>query len=327
CDVESPPALACHLTRPLPTESCVTALKRRVGRVNAKVRFERLGWDPRVADAYRVGGAATAAGADLAVVTDGLLDHRIEYRYVAPDSCAGAEKCVGGTGWRRLLKFTATVKNVGSLPVHIGALHYFINGTDTPNQRPHLFEYSACHNHYHFSHYAAFGYGGLPGDKRAFCLQTTQRYGNNETTSLVSPYSDCVYQGISPGWGDDYIAGIECQWVDVTAVDTSAGPVTRPLSFTANPDAFLCEGTPIFDAAGHPTATPRAFTPAPGEPVDRFACAAAPNADANNAAAVPVTLPRDGGVVTTPCARGQIGPRRDCGFTHQEAMPACDAGR
>ena len=83
-----------------------------------------------------------------------------------------------------------------------------------------MFEYSTCHQHYHFSHYGKFslGFGNQHFvSKRAFCLESTSRYANNETTPLTHPYS-CHFQGIEAGWGDDYIAGIDCQWIDVSSV-------------------------------------------------------------------------------------------------------------
>src|SRR5262249_5296958 len=78
---------------------------------------------------------------------------------------------------------------------------------------------------------------------------------------------------------------------------------------------------------GNPTYVSTPFTTAAGEPVDRFACEFSPGYDANNRGATLITLPREGGMVTAPCARGQLGPRRDCGFARQDAMPACAAGR
>ena len=295
--------------------------------MTVSLTFERLPWDEATAARYRVGQVTTPAAPDLVAVPEGLQDNRLEYRYIPPDSCALAEACVGGPGWRRLLKFTASAKNVGGQPLHIGAVDFFLTGENPPNEQHHLFEFSACHNHYHFMHYGNFAYGSKPGDKRAFCLQTTQRYFNNETTELTSPYFDCDFQGISPGWGDDYSAGLECQWIDVTDVDTLAGPVTQPLAFTANPDQFLCEGRSILDDAGNPTYVPSPFTTADGQPVDRFACEFSPRWDANNFAALPVTLPRAGGMVTSPCARNQLGPRRDCGFAMQPRMPSCAGGQ
>lgn len=325
CGVEAADELSCHLTAPLPTESCKKALRRHVGRVQARVAFTRLRWDDALAAANRV-GEVTSPLADLAVIREGLLDHRIEYRYVPADSCAVAESCVKGTGWRRLLKFTASVKNTGAGTLHIGDVDYFLEGTNPPNEEHHVFEFSACHQHYHFSHYGDFVFGdGVTGDKRAFCLQTTQRYSNNEATSLVSPYDGCHYQGISAGWGDDYIAGIECQWIDVTDVDTSAGPVTAPLSFDANPDQFLCEGSRILDSAGNPTFVETPFRTADGDTVERFACNFGDDWEANNYEEVPATLPQVGGMVTTACARGQLGPLRDCGFSAGETA-TCTAG-
>src|SRR4029453_15071506 len=88
---------------------------------------------------------------------------------------------------------------------------------------------------------------------------------NNENSPTWSPYNDCAFQGISEGWGDQYNAGIECQWLDLTTVDTSAGAVTQPLGFRSNPDGFLCEGDPIVGGDGLPLWEPTAFTTTAGE--------------------------------------------------------------
>src|SRR5207342_1332130 len=96
------------------------------------------------------------------------------------DSCAIAEQCVGGKGFRRLLQFNASEKNTGTRPVDIGDVDYFFDTPDdpTPNANHHIYEYSACHMHYHFSHYATFSFGGDTGlgSKRAFCLESVARY-------------------------------------------------------------------------------------------------------------------------------------------------------
>ncbi|HYP98973.1 MAG TPA: lysyl oxidase family protein [Polyangiaceae bacterium] len=331
CDIE--PELStegCHLTK-LADMSCVDALTANVGKVETSFLFERIPWDADLAEAARVGEVETATGADLAVVGDELNINRLTYRYITPSACSLAEQCVGGTGWRRLLQFNASEKNVGSEAVNIGDVNYYLDDSknDNPNANHHVYEYSACHKHYHFNHFATFTYGDDPdlGSKRAFCLESVARYSNHEASPTWSPYGSCAFQGISPGWGDQYNAGIECQWVDVTTIDTSAGPVTKPLGLKSNPDQFLCEGTPVVDADGDQVWEPTKFKTEEGETVDRPKCDFVKNASANNYQELPVTLPVPGeGMVTEPCTRGQLGPKRNCGYTYDGHLSSCMPG-
>lgn len=312
----------CHVTLPAPKDSCVAALKAKVGRVSASMRFERLAWNAATADSVRT-GIANPAGADAEVLLAGVKNHRIIYRYIPADSCAIVEGCVGGPGWRRLLQFDASLANRGSLPIHLGDV------SDTaPAVQHNMFEFSACHGHRHFSHYGKFTFGsgaGPLGSKRAFCLESTSRYSNNEKTPLVHPYS-CHYQGIAAGWGDDYIAGIECQWIDVTTVDTRSAPVTGPLGFLANPDRFLCEGKPRVDASGNVLFEPTDFRTETGAVVDRISCDFVPNHDANNFQSAEVTLPVTGGMITSACQKQQNGPLRNCGFSTLNPAVSCTPG-
>ena len=331
CDVE--PELStegCHLTK-LADMSCLDALTANVGKVEVGIRFERIAWDADKADAARVGEVETSQGADLAVVADELNVNRLTYRYITPQACSLAEQCVGGTGWRRLLQFNASEKNVGSEAVNIGDVNYYLDDAlnDNPNANHHVYEYSECHNHYHFNHFATFSYDDNPdlGSKRAFCLESVARYSNHEASPTWSPYGGCDFQGISPGWGDQYNAGIECQWVDVTTIDTSGGPVTKPLGLKSNPDQFLCEGTPVLDENGDPVWEPTEFKTEAGETVDRPKCDFVKNADKNNYGELPVTLPVPGeGMITEPCKRGQIGPKRNCGYTYDAKLSSCPPG-
>jgi hypothetical protein len=317
------PNNACHVTQPAPKQSCAKAIAAHVGGVQTTMRFTRLPWNDALATAVRVGtpGGATA----LEVVLEGMEDNRVEYRYIPSSSCAIVEGCVGGSGWRRLLKFTASLRNNGGMPAHVGDV-----SPDADVIKHNMFEYSACHGHMHFSHYGAFSFsagGEEPlGSKKAFCLESTSRYLNNETTPLTHPYS-CHYQGIAAGWGDDYIAGIECQWVDVTSIDTRSGPVSGTLAFDANPDGFLCEGTLVRDADGNPTFESTEFQTESGAPVDRFACTRTEGWESDNHGETEVTLSRDGTYVTEPCTRGQLGHLRNCGFTKQDNRVACTPGK
>lgn len=321
----------CHYTQ-LADESCLDALAAHVGAVDTAIHFERIAWDASTANPWLLGAVTNPTGADLAVVSEELAVNRLTYRYIGPDSCALAESCVGGSGWRRLLQFNASEKNLGTMPVNIGDVDYFLDapGADNPNANHHVYEYSECHHHYHFSHYATFSYGGDPtlGSKRAFCLESVARYSNNVHSPTHSPYNDCAFQGISEGWGDQYNAGIECQWVDVTSIETTRAPVTAPLGFVSNPDGFLCEGVPVLDENGDPVWEPTAFTDSAGETVDRPKCSFMSNWDRNNTGKLDVTLPLPGeGMVTSACTRGQIGVHRNCGFSYDHEVHSCTPGK
>jgi len=313
-DCEGGEDSGCHITE-TPDESCVEALDRTIGSLSADLHFERIAWDPGLAEQARVGDAGRA-GADLEVIGEGLDNRRIIYRYIGADSCAMAENCVSGLGWRRLLQFDASIKNVGKDALHIGDVNYFLDAPDTLLASHNIFVYSACHEHYHFAHYGAFELdagGATLGNKQAFCVQSTARYANNETSPLTHPYGSCDYQGIQAGWGDDYGAGIECQWVDVSDVAPST-PVSAQLDFKLNPDQFLCEGSPVLDADGEPVFEDSGFRTGTGLSVDRPECKFRANWDANNEDSRSLTIYPTGSFVTDPCTRGQIGPVRDCGF-------------
>ena len=173
----------CHLTPPLPTQSCVSALRRHVGSVTVRLAIERLPSAAALAARHRVGQVPRRRPQTSPRSPTG--SSTTASRSIHPRGLVRPRRGLcGGPGWRRLLKFTASVKNVGGQPLHIGAVDFFIKGADTPNQQHHLFEYSACHNH-STSRTTGASLGPRPGDKRAFCRQTTPRYFNDETTRLT----------------------------------------------------------------------------------------------------------------------------------------------
>jgi hypothetical protein len=290
--------------------------------------FTRVAYDKTIADGVRAGALVNSTGADLAVVTEAMSEEQsIFYRYFTNNSCEIAENVVGAPGWRRLLTFSAVVRNDGINPVHIG------NPYDASNPwvKANAFEYSPCHMHYHFSHYGSFNYEGAPGSKRAFCLEDTNRFHNDESTPLTAIHQTCEYQGIGAGWGDEYEFGIPGQWVDITTVDTTS---PHALTFNSNPDQFLCEGDPL-DAMGNPVdplnltsiaLVPTNFVTATGQPVSRLSCAFPANWNSNNLGSVQVSSP-GGSFVTDACNRGQIGPIRDCGFRAQSTLRSCTPGQ
>jgi len=320
CDVEDPEEPACHVTES-PDESCAQALRRHVGRVDTSMRFERVRYDQAKANDVRIVQYTQQNDPDLSVIPEGLDTNRITYRYIDPDSCAIQEQCVTGSGWRRLLLYDASIKNSSPVPLTVGEV-----SDDSPFVQHNVFEFSACHEHYHYSHYGDFRYGSQQGDKRAFCIESTDRYYNSERTPLSHDFS-CDNQGVASGWGDTYIAGVECNWIDITGVSIPAAGATRTLEFKLNPDAFICEGDPVLDSHGNQKFTPTGEIGENGEPVDRPLCDFASGYANNNLGQRQVTVPADGGFITAACTRSQAGPLRDCGFKERAENVSCRAGR
>jgi hypothetical protein len=318
CAADSGGAQGCHRTL-LPDLSCREALLARTGMVETTLRFERLLWDEELASAVRSGVVTHLEAPDLMVVADDLANNRIAYRYVTADDCALEEGAVGGSGWRRLLQFDATVHNVGGRPLHIGP----VVAEDLEN---HVFDYNLCHDHFHYTNYGDFFLENLEqisGSKQAFCVQSTNRLSNNESSPLVHDYS-CRFQGIQAGWVDEYIAGLDAQWIDITDLELPASGRTVELGFASNGDRFLCEGQPQLDENGELLWEPSGFTTAAGESINRPQCEFTPDWESNNVATLELFVPAAGGMVTSPCRQDEIGPLRNCGFTVVE-LPEADA--
>ena len=311
CEADSGGILGCHRSR-LHQQSCVEALTDRVGTIETEIQFERLKWDPKLADAVRVGEVTHLNSPDLKVVGDDLNSNRIIYRYFPEDSCALVEQCVSGSGWRRLLQFNATVHNVGAETMYIGPVV-------AENPVHNLFQYNACHAHYHFSDYGDFIFAGDEenlSSKQAFCVESTNRFSNNEWSPLTHDYS-CRFQGVQAGWVDEYVAGLDCQWVDITDIDVDAGGSSFSLGLASNPDGFLCEGALVLDDDGNPLWEPSGQTTPEGAPINRPQCEFVSDWDVNNNESRDVFLLPAGSFVNEPCAEGQLGPLRNCGFSSQ----------
>lgn len=330
CEVEDPAKPACHQSAPGEvTSSCIEALDSVVGKVETAMRFERLAWDPALADSVRVGMFTRLYASDLQPMTEALENHWLVYRYIPEDSCALVEGCVPAPGWRRLLLFDTGAVNVGGGDMEIGVVDYYEKGLGGDLLEHNVYEYSECHDHYHFRFYGDVRYGTEDehiGNRQASCLQATQRHFNNEDTALTTYYDSCWYQGISAGWGGDYFAGLACQWLDVTAVDVPGDRVTHTLSFEMNPEGFLCEGMPVQDDQGKQVFEPTSLVTEHGVSIERPVCAQAEGWDANNLAQREVEIPRVGSFIQQPCPAGALGPHRDCGFGAGTTPAACTVG-
>jgi hypothetical protein len=143
---------------------------------------------------------------------------------------------------------------------------------------------------------------------------------------LTHPYT-CRFQGVQAGWVDEYLAGLDCQWIDITDVPVDPEGTSYSLGFTSNPDGFLCEGTPVRDDNGNLVWEESGLTSEDGTPIRRPQCEFVPNWDVNNDESRDLTLLPSGSFVTEPCANGELDPRRNCGFQPQSGgleLPLAD---
>jgi len=135
-------------------------------------------------------------------------------RWIDPTDCALVEGSVGGSGYRRLLRFDTVIINSGDGDLVVGS------PTDPNGPYYELFIYSPCHNHYHISGFSNYLLLNLdrtvaaPGHKQAFCLEDSFKYDNNYRSNGYT----CDDQGITTGWGDPYYKQLDGQWIDITGV-------------------------------------------------------------------------------------------------------------
>ncbi|MCA1554474.1 MAG: hypothetical protein LC737_08850, partial [Chloroflexi bacterium] len=128
--------------------------------------------------------------------------------------CEVQEGSIGGSGYRRLLRFDTVLINAGDGDLLVGS------PTDLSNPFHNLFIYSPCHDHYHiigFSDYRLLNLNGslaAQGHKQAFCLEDLLKYSNDNKSSGYN----CKNQGITTGWADWYYKQLSGQWIDITGV-------------------------------------------------------------------------------------------------------------
>src|SRR3989449_1267510 len=129
-------------------------------------------------------------------------------------SCEIQEGSVGGTGYRRLLRFDTVLINGGDGDLVVGA------PPDPKNRYYSVFVFSPCHNHYHISGFSNYQLLNLNhkvvalGHKQAFCLEDLLKYSNDNKSNGYT----CKFQGITSGWADWYFKQLSGQWIDITGV-------------------------------------------------------------------------------------------------------------
>lgn len=135
-------------------------------------------------------------------------------RYFDPLSCALAEGTVGGSGYRRILRFDTVVINAGDGDLVVG------DRSDPNNPYAPFFVFHPCHGHYHIVGFSTYylldpttRQPVVQGQKQGFCFEDSFKFGGGKSNG----YS-CTFQGITSGWGDWYYKQLVGQWIDITGV-------------------------------------------------------------------------------------------------------------
>ena len=152
---------------------------------------------------------------DLAVDPQRFVNQmEIVDRYFSPDDCAIAEEVVGGSGYRRLLRFDTVLMNRGDGDLVVG------DREDPNNPYAEFFVFHQCHGHYHIKYFSIYelltldGTVVVAGTKQGFCFEDNFKYVDGGKSSGY----DCHEQGITSGWGDWYYKQLVGQWIDITGV-------------------------------------------------------------------------------------------------------------
>lgn len=141
-------------------------------------------------------------------------------------NCYVAEGCLAGYGTRQLIRFSTHIRNTGEVDYFIGA----------PDNVGNQFIYDQCHNHWHYAGYAEYllyDVNNQPmqsGFKNGFCVLDLECDGGGQ-----GKYS-CSNMGITAGCGDIYDAGLDCQWIDITDIDTGLYTLVVRVNWDHSPD-------------------------------------------------------------------------------------------
>ncbi len=166
-------------------------------------------------------------GPDLTVVESAITSSLyFDQENILATDCRIEEGCLNGYGLRDVLRFTTHIKNIGAQDYYIGV----------PSASNPQFSNTNCHGHWHYEGYAFYAlYDDLGneipiGYKNGFCVLDLECGGGG-----TAQYG-CGNMGISHGCGDIYSAGLDCQFVDLTDVDTGFYQLVVRVNWDHSPD-------------------------------------------------------------------------------------------
>jgi hypothetical protein len=183
----------------------------------------------------------------------------------SPTACDVIEGGVTG-GDHRALRLTVNTPNIGTADLRVGDpnAHIDPNGDGDFSDSDGLFEFAACHQHYHFRHYATYellpilagGSLGAPvvSAKRGFCMIDVAPYNSDAGSPKAWVYRSCGRvgvagnQGISTGWADQYYKWLAGQYFIIDGLP--AGPYLIRIHVNPPFTAQAGEPCPATDPAG-----------------------------------------------------------------------------
>jgi hypothetical protein len=174
------------------------------------------------------------------------------------------------TGTHRSLRFSVLIVNAGDADLYVGdpLKHMDPNGDGNYADQDGLFEFASCHKHFHFRNYAKYellrvnadGSLGAPvqSRKRGFCMLDTTPTRTDETSPKGRFYLSCGNltlhgnQGISTGFGDEYVKQLPGQLFLLTDPNEPVAPGNYIIRVTANPPFVAKNGEvcPVKDPQG-----------------------------------------------------------------------------
>jgi len=93
---------------------------------------------------------------------------------------------------------------------------------ESPYERPDLYVYAACHQHYHEVGFAGFELYYTENNsiivnstKKSYCVETSEQWQFGSKVPCLSD-TTCDNQGLEPGNTDIYGSDLDCQWLDIT---------------------------------------------------------------------------------------------------------------
>jgi hypothetical protein len=134
-------------------------------------------------------------------------------RFFTAAGCAIQEGAVGGTGYRRILRFDTVLMNSGDGDLILG------DRSDPNNPFAEWFEFAPCHGHFHIRDFSVYELLNtdrtlvIAAHKQGFCMEDSIKYDGGKSNGY-----NCEFQGITSGWGDWYFKQLTGQWIDITGV-------------------------------------------------------------------------------------------------------------
>lgn len=177
---------------------------------------------------YFTGDPNCPEGRPDLIVLENTIKTSIYLTSINASNCQVVEGCLTGYGQRDIIRFTTHIKNIGTADYYIGS----------PTSQPSQFSWGNCHGHWHYEGYAEYimydaqGEAIPVGFKNGFCVLDLECSDGGDATY------GCSNMGISRQCGDIYGSGLDCQWMDITDIDTGSYTMVVRVNWDNAPDAL-----------------------------------------------------------------------------------------